>query len=249
MTDFTCTNCNLQFSLPISGDDLRCPKCGQAGLAERLPDVLEEVDSAGAAEVGSTPSPGPAPKSKIPPRRPARTGAPAARRTTERNASPEVPRKRDPKLAIAGVGVVLALAAGYFAWNRGGDGGAADSSSAQTGADTPTPNPQANEPSRADAPPPSTGDPRADFAARKARLTPGDLAGRRELLEFCREHGLDDARGLLLREILLLDSEDDTARRSFGFSRHANESSPFHGRWLTKADAELAAAYDALLSQ
>lgn len=255
MTDYTCPNCNLQFSLSLAADDLRCPKCGQGGLAERLPDVLEEAEGAAAAPEPRAAAGSPAPiarKAPVVARRSGKPGASAARRAGAGAGAEAAPAKRKPIVAIAAVVVVVAVAAAYFA-TRGGGGadptepGARDV--AATDATATGREPGAEPGADATAPIPQTGDPRADFQARRARLAVDDLAGRKELLEFCREHGLDDARGPLLREILLLDSEDEIARRSFGFTRHDNPGSPLHGRWLNKADAELAAAFDSLLAK
>jgi hypothetical protein len=97
--------------------------------------------------------------------------------------------------------------------------------------------------------PVATGNPAVDFKARHASLAAGDLAGRLALVEFCREHDLADQRLLVLREVLLLDAENEVARKSLGFTKHATAGSPFEGRWLTKTEGELASAYDALIAK
>lgn len=248
MTDYTCTSCSLNFSLSVSADDLHCPKCGSGGVAERLPDALEEVDAPASELETKAPRAKPAVPSAV--RRTGKSGAKSVtkegakgsgRRPTASDAEPMERNHHLPK--ILAVAIVAGIAVWYFALRDPGK--------------TPEPIPgtpletnlvAAPKTEVAPPSPPSTGDSLADFKARYAQLALGDIAGRKALVEFCREHDLNDQRSLVLREILLLDSDDEAARRSFGFTRHDVESSPLKGRWLSKADAELAAAFDSLIA-
>lgn len=250
MTDYTCTSCNLNFSLSLSADDLHCPKCGSGGVAERLPETLEEVDAPASELETEAPRAKPAVPSAI--RRTGNRGAKdgakpvtkegtkgSGRRPTASEAAPEGSNHHLPKILV--VALLAGVAVWYFAYRD-------PSKPSDPKPNTPHETNLVSAPPTEVAPLPSTGDPLADFKARYAQLAPGDIAGRKALVEFCREHDLNDQRSLVLREILLLDSEDETARRSFGFTRHDVESSPLKGRWLSKADAELAAAFDSLIA-
>lgn len=240
MTKYVCSACSATFTVASAAKPPRCRKCGsrdtapfsaraeQASASDddvaELPDDLEEIGSADALteEVETAPT---------------RAGRPSARRSTRRGHAAPEKAKTPPVAAFVGIGATLIAVAAVFIATRGGskDEETNGSKPAETAAQPAPEKPPAN--------------PAEDLAARRARLAPGDLAGRKELIALAKEHELNDARLALLREVLLLDSEDVDARRALGFTKHETAGSLFQGRWLTKSDAELAAAYDSRIGK
>lgn len=235
MTKYQCSACSATFTAATTAKPPRCRKCGSRETAPfaaqpepddvaELPDDVEEIGSADALteEVEAAPARG----SRPPARRSARRGSPAPGNA-----------KKPPLAAFVGIGAALIAVAAVFIATSGKSkrDDAPPPKAGDSAAETPQAKPPAN--------------PTEDLAARRARLAPGDLAGRKELITFAKEHELNDARLALLREVLLLDSEDVDARRALGFTKHETAGSLFQGRWLTKSDAELAAAYDSLIGK
>lgn len=73
--------------------------------------------------------------------------------------------------------------------------------------------------------------PKEEFQQRKAALKAGDVNGRFELAEYCRENRLNKEADKLLAEILKIDPQHDGANRALG-------KIEYNGRWFTKSELE-----------
>jgi hypothetical protein len=244
LSDYRCGTCATSFAMSGVEGAVRCPKCG-AEAAEVLPDDLEEVAP------GAVPPPQPRPaatRARSAPQPSRRTASGAASRTqATRTRAPgdgatEPPPNRTIPIVIGAVIAAAAVAAWFGLRDGGGSGEDRATNTATSGPIDATENAAPGKPVAA------SGAPSDQAAARHAALAPADLAGRKELIAYCREHDLDAVRLALLREVLMLDPQDAEARIALGFKRHDAPNSPFHGRWLDATDQKLAAEFDARLA-
>lgn len=226
VTEFHCPECGHAFAPAAASDEaMPCPKCG-ASVPPPLPDEVEEIGSADELLEEVAPQP-----KRTPPRRT------AVRSASRAPVAKPKPNRLPLVLVIAG-----AIAAGAIIVVTQKKGASPDvpevpSASAPKDAGGAAP---ANVPAPSSAP----ATPAAELATRRKALAIGDVAGRLELADYCRDHELPDERGELLREVLLLDADNAAARRAFGFAQYAKPESPWKGRWLTKAEQQVADAFE-----
>ncbi|MBI4881527.1 MAG: hypothetical protein HY812_17965 [Planctomycetes bacterium] len=228
MTHASCSQCGALFDVSgkTPGSTLSCPKCGRGTVTvPQAQEALEELDAS--LEVrASEPRAAPLAEESQP--------AAPAERPRRRRRETTAPAGGPPRLLLAaGAAVVLAAAAGGYFLLRGDDEGAGRT-------------PRGAQAEAGGAAGAAALSPEEELRARRARLLPGDLQGRLDLAETCAAQGLRPLQAELLREVLLLDANNATAREAFGYRRYDGPSKAHQGRWLLPADYELAVAAEAL---
>jgi len=161
--------------------------------------------------------------------------SPVARRTASarlRRKPARAPGHWRLLIGIAAAVVALGLCA-WFVIERGNSGPGAPAAAGEAARSAPQA--EGGEPAA-----PSS--PTERVAAQREALAPGDLEGRLTLAAYCREHGLDDQRRLLLREVLLLDADNELARQTFGFRKYDGPALRFQGLWLDAEEVRIAEA-------
>ncbi len=265
MIQAACSKCSASFNVEgkPAGATFKCPKCKVGTITVPAP-VLETLEELADAEevpaedvelvemeevaAPATQTPRPAAGARRP------SGANAARpaRAPRAPAAASAPKPKSKAIPI-GIGVGLALAVGGFFAFKGGskpDAKPSDTSTAaQSSADTSSAlatnapsNPTAGGSSSATPTTPvaKSANPKEEIAAKRAALAPTDIAGRLALAKMAADAGLNTERTLILREVALLDPNEETARSALGFTKYDGRAVPYRGRWMDKEDAALA---------
>jgi hypothetical protein len=139
-----------------------------------------------------------------------------------------------PKIALA-AGALAAAGLIVFLLARDGDPEPAPSPGTPSAADAPKAAPD----SRA-APAQTYASPRDEFAARRDALPIDDVPGRLDLAAFCAENKLRNERLDVLREVLLLQPQNEAACRELGFRKYTGSAAAYKGMWLSPVDHGLA---------
>ncbi len=227
--------------------------------AEEVPaeDIeLIEVDEAAAPSSAPVPAPKTTPRPAGGARRPASGArAPRAARSASEGAPPA--KSSGKKIGII-AGVAVAIGAGAWFATRGGSEPASPSSPPAQTDSTAKSSASGTNPINAGgandngAPATTAGgnaatstpakalSPREDIAAKRAALAPADVAGRLALADAAQKANLRTERTLLLRDVLLVDPDNETARAALGFTKYTGRATPYKGRWMDKEATALA---------
>ncbi len=145
-----------------------------------------------------------------------------------------------PKVLVIGGGVVAVAAVVLIFAMRGKDDGGSDAgngASASTAANGSSPSGSGSSRTPATT---TAKNPRDEYEARLAALTPADAAGRAALAQFCAENRMSAETTSLYRETLLIDPNHSGARAELGFERYDGPVERLRGRWLSRTDMVLA---------